>query len=162
MDNHNYFGSLVGDPEIVKLLSKITGEDVWNATYHQCMDILVNHGLYITVVPVSTFATHNHLAFAWVVYQPVSDNTEIHKYEPYMYDSKWEKAADSAILCSCELILSGNTPKGVFKTTPKNFTTTDANPANTSKKKTTEPEPHNKMDHKLYGRHSEEDPLIFE
>jgi hypothetical protein len=162
--------SKIETAEILESLSKITGTEIWNATYQSALDILSEQGYHVYAEPFETMATLNRVAWyaAWPRITNKPDGTCIieHNCSATSFMT-WVEAIDSALKYACRDCIA-NLSESPGKTVEPELEA-DKIPVDAIDRKSTEnskkPEKQDRtrsMDHPYYARHSEDDPYPYE
>lgn len=138
----DYLNIKISSAEILGALQNFTGEELCNCTYGGAMEVLMQNGHFLLVSPMSTHALAT--GTGWFVEIVSLSNGEVHKVSRHTSDvfyKSWEEAMYYAIL----------------------YVTNKYG----AKKEQSEPDAGLDdsvvgMGHKMYSRHTEEDPFPFE
>ena len=156
-----YLSSNIDSKDIIAALSKITGTEIWNATYQVAIDTLSKEGFYAYVEPFETMSTNDHVAW-YPHYTHIVESKDgtciLYHYDGMSSFSRWEDAMDSVILSAAQECIGHKT--GQIVTVLKE-TAEKAYKDLVNKKSSTVHDRHN-QEHPFYARHSEDDPYPFE
>lgn len=138
----NYLTRKISSAEVLEAVQKFTGAELWNCTYGQAMELLMQNGHFPVVAPMFTYALTTNTGWSVeIVSVPNGDGTKMTNHASDVFYKSWEEAMDYAIKYAakkCSAKKEYIAPETQVK------------------------EPVIGMGHKMYSRHSEEDPFPFE
>lgn len=153
--------SKIESKEIICALSKLTGNEVWNATYQEAIDELSKNGFYVSAEPFETRSTKNHVewcpTFARIVEN--GDGTcSVYHYDGMDSYKTWDSAMDSAIL-SALIECVGQRDRKIVCVPEESVS-----PVEKEKHCAKDPKhaDRHSIEHPYYARHSEDDPYPYE
>lgn len=138
-----YLSGMVSDKDIISKLSRLKGEEIWNITYAEAMELVARKGRMVVVDLFTTTTTSKSQGIEYLVYvyditrSVVDSGCENIVSETF---ESWSKAADAGISMSASDLLKQDS-------------------TSVSRKQT---EVRHSQGSRMFGRHSEDDPMIFE